>query len=123
MSDHASNTTLTFPDLYKRPLLFMVRHWQGQGKLSTAFWRIAIGGEIAYILLFALLLIIIEPTGLVARVAMWGNLCGLLAYDIFSLVCVWRCGRRSTQVGWAFAARGYLVLQLVGTLQMVWQVA
>lgn len=81
-------------------------HWRGEARLASAFWLLGITGG------FVVGLAVRLAETLAPRDDMLRTSAGLvlLVYSAFTWVCVWRCAKNTSWIGWAYLARGCVVL-------------
>ena len=87
-------------------------HWRGEARLASAFWLLGIAGG------FAIGLAVRLAETLAPRDEMLRTSAGLvlLAYSVFTWVSVWRCAKNTSWIGWAYLARGCVVLSCLAVV-------
>jgi hypothetical protein len=88
---------------------FLAKHWRGQGRLMTAFWLIAVLGSLGVQMLGNIMnkVYYIHPVWLVLFL--------LIPYQLYSLVCVWRCASNTSWQGWTLLSRVLVAFIVLAT--------
>ena len=102
---------------------FWKRHWQGKGRLVTAFWLIGVVGQILLSLINVLVIALAILVGYYDResalvgyallVGTLGTYPLWLIYAIYASVAIWRCAFNTSWSGWGYLARAWLILVLI----------
>jgi len=91
--------------------LLICESWQGKRPLYKVFWVYTVLGSFAVTFAFLLFLWIASLLpALLGLIAIFGMVLGLIIWNIWALVSVWRCAPNSTAPAYKYLARGYIVL-------------